>query len=118
MLKAMGSYNNRDPHGIEVELLNAVIATNANALLNQGHVEDAIALFKSAFEIQQSAYKTTTHANIVYTLRCLADAYAMQGKTEKAHVMYEKALVICTLVYNNDTHAEVIAIHQALQTNR
>lgn len=116
ILEVIGSCNKADPDGIEFELLEAIVANDsANLLLKTNRVEAAIVLFEQALMIQQAAYKTTRHANVAYTLRCLANAYVAQGSFATAKALYEQALAIGDVVYSNREHPEVIALQEALQ---
>lgn len=117
MLTAIGSYNKTDPDDIELDLFKAIVANDtANVLLKLNRIEEAILLFNFALNIQKMAYGTTQHANVVYTLRCLANAYALQGDVEIAKTICEQALALCNSVYDDANHPEVIATHTVLQT--
>jgi tetratricopeptide (TPR) repeat protein len=116
MLLAIGSLTSNDPQGIENDLLKVITVNDtANILLAQGKAEKAIQAFEHALAMQKNAYKTTMHANVAYTLRCLAQAYAEQGNLNIAKEKFQQALDMCNVIYHDANHPEIAAIRKSLQ---
>lgn len=100
IMLAMGCLSSDEQNVEQRGILSAIISNDlANLNLKLKDYTAAISNFSAAYTIQTSIYENQVHANIAYTLRCLAKAYLENGDVNLADEKIQQAQQIAKSTY-------------------